>query len=195
MLVHMAIDPSFKFHPTLVLDCFGFISPWSLAIQVYFTFSVLMICLLVFGPFKLHLIKLLIHITFKFSRSWFLFLVNWIPALFISISLIQFITIQSSPQFISIHYHSIKSIIHINSILFNFIQFHPYKFNSIIISIHIVRFITKMSITHKNHNLAKICYNWLLVNNWLFGQSVDQSQLTLPGPLKPIFIHFTMLHH
>lgn len=110
----MAIDPSFKCHSTLVLDCLGFIGFWPLVIQVCYILNVLEIFLLDFGPFKFVSNMLFIHGTLKFSRfgsyAWFIGFIHY--------SLVHSILV------LSIHYHLIKSTI-------MFRQYHSISVQSI----------------------------------------------------------------
>lgn len=53
----------------------------------------------------------------------------------------------------------------------------------------------RCSCPYKNHKIGQICYNWLLVNNWLFGQPFDQSQLIIFDPLILVSMHCIEFHH
>lgn len=80
---------------------------------------------------------------------------------------------------------------HQSTIFFYSLQIHknPSKchFHS-----HFYSFSYGLSIYIQKPQVGQICYSWLLVNIWHFGQLFDQSQLTLPWPPK---IYFNSFYH
>lgn len=121
--------------------------------------------------------------SLHFPLKW-LDLVHWISIQFISIKVISLplihVSIHPSLCFRSISFNSFH-LIHYKSI--SFIQMS----NSIV------------QITRKLHACLKLqvwpfFYNiWLLGNNWLFDQPVNQSQLTTlrPNPIPLALIHYS----
>lgn len=68
---------------------------------------------------------------------------------------------------------------------------HTIQIHLSVISIHnMIILLHKCSCPYEDCILAKFCYCLLLVNNWLFGHPVDQSQMTLPWPSKICFFSF-----
>lgn len=109
-----------------------------------------MFCLLIFGPFR-------------FIQSWYAFIIHCPFKLVIVLSSCAWFIVQSYFLYNIIQY-SLKSI-----------QIHPnvIPIHILFISLQNVHVHTKITL------LAKIYYSWLLVNIWLFGQPINQSQMTL----------------
>lgn len=62
-------------------------------------------------------------------------------------------------------------------------------------SFQFILFISLQECPYRDHKVANICYSWLFVNNWLFGQPIEHGQLTFPRPLRPITFHPARFHH